>query len=52
VRDLYDGILEPGPHDFVWDRTDARGRPVPAGIYWLRVRAGETIGRERLVILR
>jgi hypothetical protein len=52
VRDLYDGILGPGPHNFVWDRTDARGRPVPAGIYWLRVRAGETIGRERLVILR
>jgi hypothetical protein len=52
VRDLYDGTLQPGSHDFAWDRKDERGRSVPAGIYWLRVRVGEQRGSERLVVLR
>ncbi len=31
---LWRGDLAPGTHHFDWNGTDARGRPLPAGIYW------------------
>jgi hypothetical protein len=52
VRKLYDGALEPGAHDFAWDRRDARGRTVPAGIYWIRARAAGHDAHQRLVVLQ
>lgn len=52
IRELYDGTLPPGAHDFAWNRRDDRGRTVPAGIYWLRVRAMGSDRSERLVALR
>ena len=35
-----------------WNGRDARGRPCPAGVYWLRVEADGASARERLVLLR
>ncbi len=52
VRNLYDGALSSGPHVLPWDRKDSCGRSVAAGIYWIRVRAGQETRSERVVVLR
>lgn len=40
VRVLYSGLAGPGEVSLVWDGADARGRAAPAGVYFLRMRAG------------
>jgi hypothetical protein len=38
VRSLLDGaVLSAGPQSLPWNGQDDAGRPVPAGIYWVRV---------------
>ena len=36
VRRVWDGSLEAGPHRFVWDGRDERGKAVAAGVYVYR----------------
>ncbi len=40
VRELVRGQAEPGRHSTVWDGTDATGRLVAAGVYFVRVVMG------------
>lgn len=40
VRTLYDGMLAAGVHSVMWDRTDASGQTVPAGIYRVVIEIG------------
>jgi hypothetical protein len=45
--------IDPGGADIDWDGEDTAGRPVPAGVYFLRVWAGERAAGVRTVrILR
>jgi len=37
---------------FEWDRRDAAGRELPAGVYWIRARGAGATGTARLVVLR
>lgn len=42
--------LEAGDHILHWDGRDARGRPVPVGVYWARVvQDGQRVGTTRVV---
>jgi hypothetical protein len=41
-----------GPQRFVWDGADDAGRPVPPGLFYFRVRAGDRSGSDRVVRLR
>jgi hypothetical protein len=41
VRTLASGPMDAGPHVLPWDGRDDRGRPVPAGVYFLRVDAAD-----------
>jgi hypothetical protein len=53
VRDLADGVAPgSGPRTLLWDGRDAAGRPVPSGLYWVRLRAGHASPRVRLLVLR
>lgn len=53
VRRLEDGaIREAGTHRVTWDGRDERGRALPAGVYFSRLRAGEVRSTEKLVLLR
>lgn len=52
VRSLAEGTLGAGPHSRTWDGADARGRPVGAGIYFLRFECGAFRAQHRLVMLR
>ncbi len=42
--------MQGGPHSLLWDLADAGGRPVPAGVYFVRLRAGGRTLRARLVV--
>jgi hypothetical protein len=52
VRTVLERQLAPGRHQVVWDGTDATGRHVAAGIYFMRLRAGSFEARKKLVLLR
>lgn len=42
----------PGPGSVLWRGVDDQGRPVPSGIYFVRLSAGQETRVQRLVILR
>ncbi len=44
--------LEPGRYRFTWDRRDTLGRPVAAGVYFVRVTAPDFSGAAKLVVVR
>jgi hypothetical protein len=52
VRGLARGARPAGEHEILWDGADARGRRVPAGLYWIRVRSGRASAIARVVILK
>jgi glucosylceramidase len=39
VASLIHGVLAQGNHTVTWNGTDCRGRPVPAGVYFVKVEA-------------
>ena len=51
VRLLREGMLPAGDHEARWDRRDDRGSAVPAGLYFIRLRAGNEQALRRIVVL-
>lgn len=49
---LVDGWREAGPHETSWNGRDDRGERAVAGVYFLRLDAGEERSSRRLVLLR
>lgn len=49
---LASGALPAGRHDWSWDGRDRRGGPVAAGLYLIRVAAGEQVRSSRVVLSR
>jgi choice-of-anchor B domain-containing protein len=49
LRALHRGDAPAGVLTLAWDGSDGRGRPVPAGLYFVRVRAGGAVALARLV---
>ena len=52
VRDVFDSPLTAGEHTLRWDGRDARGQLVPAGTYFVVVRADERVTARRIVFIR
>jgi Big-like domain-containing protein/flagellar hook capping protein FlgD len=52
VAALYEGILEPGLHQLKWTGTDAAGRAVPAGLYFVRLSSEGRSQTSRLLRVR
>jgi len=52
VRRLISGSLEAGERVAWWDGRDGRGRPLPAGAYFVQLRAAGEERSARIVILR
>jgi flagellar hook assembly protein FlgD len=42
----------PGEYTVVWDGTDEAGRLVAAGIYLVRIVAGDFVAERKVVVLR
>lgn len=52
VRSLADGPFEAGLHRVAWDGRDASERPVPSGVYYLRMASGGFRATRSLVVAR
>jgi flagellar hook assembly protein FlgD len=42
VRTLVDGVVSPGYHEAVWDGRNEAGQQVESGVFFYRLRTGET----------
>jgi len=49
---LHEGYLDQGPHAFTWDGTDAKGQPVPSGIYFSVLTAGGETHTQKMLLLK
>ena len=49
---LTEGSLGAGSHSIVWNGTDADGREVPSGVYYLKLTTDEGAFSERAVLLK
>lgn len=52
VTTLHDGWTRAGEQSLSWDLTDASGRTVSSGAYFLRVLAGEQAITDKIIVLR
>lgn len=52
VRRLPPFISVSGPGHLTWDGRDDTGSPSPAGVYFIRVEAGDRVERRRVVVVR
>ena len=52
VTKLVDDVLEPGPHVAQWDGRSPAGRPVAAGVYFVRLKSGAETRSRKVVRLQ
>jgi hypothetical protein len=52
LRTLVDGPLAAGTHPVSWNLTDDAGRPVPAGMYFVRAHTASATFTQRLIVVR
>jgi hypothetical protein len=52
TRTLADGIATAGVNSIAWDGTNAAGQPVSAGVYFLKLQAGEFHATRTVVVNR
>lgn len=52
VRQIEMGHLGAGVHRTVWNGTDSAGRPLPSGIYWIRLSVDGSLAESRVVMLQ
>jgi hypothetical protein len=52
VRRIEDGRRDAGRHTVFWDGRDGNGRPVPSGVYGLRLEAGGAVLRVKTAAVR
>jgi hypothetical protein len=52
VKDLLDSSLAAGQHHVTWDGTDSAGKAYSAGIYIVRLKAGDVMETGKLVLVK
>jgi hypothetical protein len=52
VRELVTEDMSNGTHRTVWDGRDSRGKEVSAGVYIMRLKAGEAVATGKMTIIR
>ncbi len=52
VTTLYDGFMEAGEHEFVWNSTDDFGSLVQSGIYFMRLRVGDEMFTRKMLLVK
>jgi hypothetical protein len=49
---IMDTKQDAGRHEIIWEAVDGSGRPLPSGIYFYRIQAGDLIQTKKLVLVR
>jgi hypothetical protein len=52
VSVILDGPVVAGPRTVTWDGTDGRGVPVAAGVYFVKLTAGDETATRKIVLVR
>ncbi len=52
IRDLHNGILQPGNHVFSWNGTDNNAEIVSSGLYFCILRSGQIKRIEKLMLIK
>jgi hypothetical protein len=52
IKVLLDEEVKAGSHRVRWDASDDWGRPLPSGVYFLRLEAGKTALTRKVVVIR
>jgi hypothetical protein len=52
VCKLQDGRLPAGYHQVIWNGTDGEGRPVPTGVYFYRLEAGDFSQTDKMLLIK
>ena len=52
VATVVDRDFPAGRHDVTWNGDDSAGRPVPAGIYFYRIEAGDNTSTKKMIVLK
>lgn len=52
VANLVDRKAEAGSHEVIWNGTDKNGKKVSAGIYFVKMDAGEFTATEKVIVVR
>jgi hypothetical protein len=52
VRTLVDGNLDAGEHELLWDGTSRGGRPVGAGVYFIRAHGGNVEVTRKILLTK
>ncbi len=52
VKTLVDELKEPGYYSTRWDGRDERGRELPSGVYFYRLRSGDFSRMRKMVLLK
>ena len=50
VRTLIDAVIPAGDHTATWDGTDDAGRTIASGVYFYRLRVGDTVISKRMIL--
>ncbi len=52
VRTLVSGVREGGSHEVTWNGNNDAGGPAPSGVYFYRLRSGESVDTQKLTLIR
>jgi hypothetical protein len=52
VRTLIDESKPAGEHQVIWDGNDSNGQSVSSGIYFYRLRAGDSVESKKMILLK
>lgn len=52
INTIHSGVLEAGTHTFTWNGTNDSGQPVPSGVYFYRLSAGDFIQTREMMLLK
>ncbi len=52
VKTFVHNQQQPGPHTIRWNGTDDNGRPLPSGVYIVRLEAGGQVATRKVVLVR
>jgi len=50
VKTVFEGPVEPGVHQVVWNGTDSNGRPVASGVYFYRIVSDRGVSETRRMV--